>query len=271
MKKILGQYLNDNSQYFNIPTTKNKKLTLRTGSFFLRNKHLKSFEFFYWQNTNQFKSNVDIDTYQALKIISNNRKEKSVKKAVYQNFLNQIDYKKRFNYSFIQIFTDKIKDPNLLVRFLELKLYYIDLDEYDNKDIKSFIDFLQTVYSDKQILNLFSELNYDTINKTMFFDMIREFNYCKSFINEEFKKTKCELQELHNEFVKIAHENRYKDIYQKLLHYKKNKIKACVDIKKYPTIQLCKVSAHFISSCPFCGNLTLYFFISTHALILFFL
>ena len=152
---------------------------------------------------------------------------------MYQNFLNQIDDKNKFYYSFIQIFTDKIKDPNLLVKFLELKLYHIDLDEYENEDIKSFIDFLQIVYTDKQILNLFSELNYDATNETMFFDMVREFDYCKDILFKNFKKQKIGIKELHDEFVKISREKRYKNMYESKLNYKKIKSKACIDIKGY--------------------------------------
>lgn len=233
LKKILASYLNENPKYFNIPTSKNKKLSLRAGSFFLKNKHLKSFEFFYWQNTNQFSSSKDIDTTEALNIIANKRKEKSVKKAVYQNFISQIGDEKKFHYSFIQIFTNKIKDPNMLVKFLQLKLYHIEIDEYDIDAFNSFIDFLKTKYLDKQILKLFSELDYDTTNKTMFFDMVREFEYCKTFIDKKFRKTKCKLQELHDEFVKIAKEKRYEHIYSKRLYNKKNKTKACIDIKGY--------------------------------------
>ncbi|MEA2017150.1 MAG: PcfJ domain-containing protein [Campylobacterota bacterium] len=234
LKKTLGEYLNENPNYFNIPTSKNKKLTLRTGSFFLKNPHLKSYEFYYWQNTNQFDSKNEIDTTEELSVIANNRKEKSVKKAVYQNFINQIEDEKKFHYSFIQIFTNKIKDPNMLVKFLQLKLYNIEIGEYDIDCIYNLLlDFLKTKYLDKQILKLFSELNYDTTNQTIFFDMVREFEYCKTFINEKFRKTKCELKCLHDEFVKIAKEKRYERIYAKKLYNQKNKTKACIDIKGY--------------------------------------
>ncbi len=231
LKNGMEKYLSENATYLNIPTTQKHKITLDSGAFFLKNKHLKSYEFYYWENTKLLKDEITIN--QALQIVSNNRKEKSVKKAVYKNFLDQLDNGIKYNYDFVMFFTKKIKDPNLLVKFLKLELYHIYLDSDEKQCMMSFFNFLQEYYTDKQILNLFSKLNYHT--KTIFFDMIISFCYCdyKYVIKDEFQKTKCTIEALYEHFEQIGRKYRYKDIYEKTLYYKENKIKPCVDIKGY--------------------------------------
>lgn len=198
---LLEDILNSDRHHFDIPTDKNQKTTLKMGEFFLKNRHLKSVAFYYWKDLSLFHSDINIT--QALQIISNNRKEKSVKRALYHNHLRQITNRNKFDYRFIQVFTKKIKDPNLLVKFLQLDIYCYDLgsEDFIMDLINDFIDFLQIHYSEKQILKLFEELN-DRDNEEIFYDTLYEFSYCKHLLGQSFKKPKCKLRKLYDLFVK---------------------------------------------------------------------
>ena len=231
LRKNLKKYFIKNKQSFYIPMPINKKAELNAIAFFLQNKHLKDYELIYWRNIKQFDNLDNVTLKTAFSIILNNRKEKSLKKAIYTNFLNQVDYDESFNDALIKIFINKIDDINILVRLLKLDIYNNDFI-YDYADIGAFIDFLKKHYSENQILNLFRRCNETTL-KDMFNDMIYGFSYCKSILNKQFKKVKCDIQTLHDEFIRISFEKRHKDIHKQKLFFDTDQKKACVELDKY--------------------------------------
>ncbi len=117
MNKRLLEYINIHRS-FKIPYPSNGITSLKQITFFLKNKHLKEFGFYNWKSMygllNETSESIDIDT--ALKTISNFRKEKSVRRAVYVNYQNQYAFEPRY----IEILTRAIEDPNILVKFLKL-------------------------------------------------------------------------------------------------------------------------------------------------------
>ena len=54
LKNNLTQYINQNN-CFNIPKSGKKDLTLHMARFFLKNKHLKDFDFYYWTNIHKLQ------------------------------------------------------------------------------------------------------------------------------------------------------------------------------------------------------------------------
>ena len=134
-------YINQ-SDYFNIPVSDTKALSLNVASFFLKNKTLHHSEFFYWGNLDNLqKSYINIES--ALESISNHKKERTVKKAVYENYKYQLDENRKFYSSFIDSFTSNIKDVNILVKFINLRFKDSILRDTEKFLLDRFISFFK--------------------------------------------------------------------------------------------------------------------------------
>ena len=226
LKKNLTQYINKNG-CFNIPYSKEKELNLAMASFFLKNKHLKDFDFYYWDRIDGINGN-EIDVTTALLQISNDREEKSIKKALYENYCNQMGNHGRFHSFFIEAFTKVLKDPNIRVELLSIDFEYQFLKNTVNaKSLTSMIAFLSQHYSEKQILRLFSRADFSS-SLGLFRDAVSEFNYDKDVIENKFRKVPCKVQALHDEFVRCSKEERHKYMQNQRLQYSKKDMEACI-------------------------------------------
>jgi len=230
LKDNLTQYINKNS-CFNIPNSDDKDLNLTMASFFLKNKHLKDFNFYYWADIDRLQTN-EVYVRDALELISNYPKAKSVKKAVYQNYLTQLEDNGRFDSSFVEAFSNNIKDINILVKLLKLKLEYSMHSNIDKEGLNEIIIFLKQHYTEKQLLKFFSSKEFNS-NHYLFRDAVSEFLYDKDVIKNKFKKVSCKVQALHDEFVRCLREERHKDMQNKSLVYSKQDMKACIETNTY--------------------------------------
>jgi len=230
LKNNLVQYIHQNSS-FNIPDSGGKNLTLPMVEFFLKNKHLKDFDFYYWSDISQLqKKEMHIDD--ALKLISNYPKAKSVKKAVYQNYQEQLNDNGKFHSVFMEVFCKNIKDVNILKKLLQLKLESSINNNVKKDGISEIIVFLKRHYSEKQLLKLFSSNELNSSNY-LFSDTVSEFLYSKDIIENGFKKVACKIQVLHDEFVRYSREERYEYTIDQKLSYLKEDMKPCVGINTY--------------------------------------
>jgi hypothetical protein len=231
LRQILKACINDNAEYLGIPIPEYRDLSLNMATFFLKNKHLKSFDFYFWKDISQFNKNQCIDIIQAINKVSNYRNEKSVKKAIYKNYCYQLEEYESFNSLFIEIFTEKISDPNLLTKLLEYDFYQININNYKER-ISNLIDFLKCYYEEKQIVKLFQELIYNADIHILFFDILDKFEYVYNLISKEFIKKQLKIKILHDQVVNIRYGN-YKDIYDEKLYYEKDKMISCLNINNY--------------------------------------
>ena len=230
LKKNLTQYITK-YKIFDIPYSQEKIMTLKMASFFLKNKNLKSFDFYYWKDIDMLQDK-EVNINDALELISNYSKAKSVKKALYKNYLRQLESYDYFDSTFIEVFCHTIKDINILVKLLSLNLNYSKYSDFDKKNLKELIVFLKLHYTEKQILKLFSSDEFRS-NKYLFRDAVREFHFNKGIVEEMFKKVSCKVQALHDEFVRCSREQRYKYMINKTLDYTLAERKVCIQIDEY--------------------------------------
>jgi len=230
LKKNLSQYININKS-LDIPYSNDIEMTLKIASFFLKNKHLKSFDFYYWIDTNMLK-NKDFTINSALTYLSNYPKAKSVKKAVYTNYLRQMQNSKSFDATFIEVFTTTIEDINILVKLLSIKLEYSRHSNIDKSALIAMIFFLKQYYSEKQLLKMFLSDEFK-MNKYLFRDAIREFSFNKGILEENFRKVPCKVNSLHDEFVRCSREERDRYIKNQTLEYTVDEQTPCIYIDEH--------------------------------------
>ena len=230
LKDNLLQYIRFHG-CFNTHNERKDNFTLNNIQFFLKNKHLKDFDFYYWNDIEEFKnSDYFIDT--ALSFLINFRKEKSLKKALGKNYQTQLQENKKFYSHFIKIFLLNIEDINILIKFLKLKF---DSDVYQSinlQGLEAFLSFLVIHYTDKQLLNLFNS-SYLNNNVDMLRDSINQYSYSKEIINNRFIKVKCNLGSIHDELLRceVEGENRLRQ--DKKLSYSPQNFKKCISIDNY--------------------------------------
>lgn len=216
---------------FNLPSSYVKEHTLSSAKFFLKNRNLKEFDFYYWRDVSSFKDR-EVNIKNALKLVSGNRKEKSVKRAIYQNYLYQLNSFKEFDSTFIEVFCRHIEDVNILSKLIELKVFVSKQESVLKIDLEELVIFLKKHYTEIQIFRFFSNLKYKS-NEYIFRDLINEFVYSKDIIERKFKKIPLKVQNLHDEFVDFSREKRYKKIMDQTLQYSKEVYSKCSKIDGY--------------------------------------
>ena len=228
LTNILTKQLN--SFCFNIPKQKKCDMNIAQAQFFLRHKNLKDFDFYYWKQLSDLP-NEEFNINSALAFISNHKTEKSIKKALFENYIAQLKNSSRFNSYLIYSITDKIKDVNLIVTFL--KHNFVHTHELSTMSwmYNVFIEFLKGYYTEKQIVKLFLNYNSDA-DELLFRDTINELHINIDIIKQFFNKVPCKINTLHDEFVRCVRKNRG-ITYNKQLSYSEEYLKPCVDNNSY--------------------------------------
>ena len=178
-----------------------------------------------WRLATQYHAN------NSLAHILNCQKVKSIKKAVYNNYLSQLKEHGIFYSDFIELFFQCIKDVNILVKFIEMKFETMMYVDSNKKQLIKMISFLKQYYSEKQLLDLF--INDFNTQYFLFKDTANEFILNKDFIEEKFIKVPCKITALHDEFVRCSKEKRYLHIKSQVLTYTVDDKLACIEIDKY--------------------------------------
>jgi hypothetical protein len=202
LEQILLDFIEKNPSFFNIPFVEDKKINIPMAIFFQTYCDLDEFDFYYWEDVAMvYEKALTIPT--ALNKISNNRKEKSIRKAIFSNYQEQREDNYKYRHILLNLFSKNIQDCNLLLKYINLPICSKDFSAIDLKNIKELLHFLQTHYTDKQILKILEDVvSYQ--QKIYFIDMLNQFSYAKNYIDEDFKKVKCSLHNLHDIFVKIT-------------------------------------------------------------------
>lgn len=233
IENMLNAHLAKNINHLNIPIPPSEKITYKKVSFFFKHRNLKDFEFYRWKNIELLTYDKYLTTDKVLKTITDSRKEKSFKKAVYKNYQKQVKSGSRISMVAIEEFSLKIKDPNMIVKFLRLDLHRF---EYG---VKSILDFLLLKYSEKQIYIFFGSLNNNNENSYLYNDILRELMLIdgdKSQFFNECKKPKCDLRSLHDSLVDYNSKKREEKIVGMKLSLRKEDLKLCGMIDNYKVI-----------------------------------
>jgi len=185
-----------------------KTISIEQFSFFLKNDYVLDLDFFYWKNIDflDYKENLKIDD--ALDFIGNYRSEKTLKKAIYIDYRNQMRKFNTYDYRYIYSVACCIKDANIAIRMLEFdfRIHLTFIDEINS--LYLYMNFLTTLYSDKQIEKLFEK--YSLVEEFWLVDSIHLFLQVINII-EDFPKTKCNYSNIHDNLVKF-HNIRLEDV-----------------------------------------------------------
>jgi len=229
LKNNLQTYLNKHN-CFGIPKSKEKSLTLKMVSFFFKNRNLKDLDFYYWRSVEMIQGE-EVDVPSALQIISRYPKAKSVKKGVYQNYVDQFRAYGNYDATFVELFCEVIEDTNILTKLLALDLHETQAYIREKEGLVSLVRFLKQHYSEKQILKLFTSLTRD--NRILFQDLVSEYQYQVESVETLFQKVSCHVQTLHDEFVRCAREKQNQKIVHEKLQYGKEAVLPCVEVDGY--------------------------------------
>jgi len=245
LQELSKTYIDSYLQRFNLTQKLTYKEKIPIAEFFIKYPYFKEFDFFFWKNP-FILHKKDITIQKALLEVINNRKEKSIRKAIFKNYQNQLKStacgETIFQWKVINLFCKEIKDPNLLSKLIGSDILLNINFSIQEQDQLELIAFLKNHYTFKQIIRLFllSEENF------MFFeDLIYTLTESKNIINQEFQKVKCTPKALHDEFVKCANIDYRRTIIDKTITYSNKIKKRCKKIKNY-TIKLPHTGKDFL-------------------------
>ena len=230
LKENLTEYINEHNCY-SLPKTEKRELTLAMATFFLKNRDLKEFDFYYWVGVERLKGKA-LSVEKALQVVANYSNAKSVKRAIYKNYVTQMSEHSSFDFTFTEVFCQLIDDVNILSRLLSLNIKSYKHNKIESRSLYEFIKFLKTQYSEKQLLKLFFHSEFKSYNH-MFRDVVREFMYNSNVVVDNFHKVSCSVQALHDEFVRCTSKERYRSTFESSLTYTEQEMKPCIAIATY--------------------------------------
>jgi hypothetical protein len=184
------------------------------------------------------------------------RKEKSVKKAIYTNYNTQLKDTDDYYTPSMEVFIKKIKDPNILVKFLLLDVHKVRFKE---KSLEIFLDFLLYRYSEKQVLKVFLKLEDVTIIH-LFNGFIENIKELKSFdmYYDNNRHVNCNFHALCYSLFLYTKSMRKLEAIKKKINNTEDVLKRCIKIEKYSvkvpstTKELCEWAKEidaYIASC----------------------
>lgn len=191
VKNILSKY-----HFF-----ENNKLKITIN--FLKNKNFEDIKLCF--TTNAFNKKT-VKEY--IEYIANFKKSKALLKALYDGFNKDIkkdiyDYKSDFiiirSFNDINFISKLIKNRNLYKHIFN-KNYNLYIP------IKNYIDFLiwlQKIYTQKQVANLFFNKNINNLFPLLFKRGIELYCNEKKYLEENFHKVSCNVESIHNELFRI--------------------------------------------------------------------
>ena len=234
-------------------------------TFFLKNSHLKEYRFFFWKMDSLHNHTIKYKTQvKMLEFIADNRKEKSIKKALYQGYENSINYIGYYYPYSDYIFSRSIKNIDLLIKLYGIYpaiKQHIFTDETFTVAIE-FIQFLKQYYTEKQIVRLFIEDMQDVkeyknrLNNWR--DTLRMLQTRNAFgsLEEHFSKVKLTTKKLHDEIVRVFHIVSYELDARESFEYEEVYLSACCTYKKLEfrlplTVKELSLWAKMLHNCMF--------------------
>ena len=231
-------------------------------TFFLKNTHLKEHRFFFWRMNNIHNHTIKNTTQvEMLNFIANNRKEKSIKKAIYQGYEDSINYIGYYPYS-DYIFSRSIDNIDLLIKLYGIYpaiKQHIFTDETFAVAIE-FVLFLKRYYTEKQIVKLFIEDMQDVkeyknrLNNWR--DTLRMLQTKNAFnsLDEHFLKVQLTTKRLHDEIVRVFHIVSYELDSKESFEYEEVYLSACgtykdLEFKLPSTVKELSLWAKMLHNC----------------------
>lgn len=238
------KYAKDNN-IFNITSIKDfESLLFFEWSYFLEYPFLKERILFKHKNAIEVmynNYNFSMDDFTLEKLLKNvllSREQKSIKKAVYKNWQNQLCYNDSYTSFFVMAFCETIEDVNILRRLIELDLELKYEQPFSHTVFKDFIVYLKRFYSQTQIYNLMLEFKHMD-NNSIFEDTVFAFETILGDDEniEGFRKVACKAMAIHDEFVRSnIFEIRNYDYLGTVFNYTKDELNNCIKTKGYVVV-----------------------------------
>lgn len=188
--------------FIELKLSRSDKIKRKQFPFILNHYNLKDLKFMKWTNTDYLtEESYTIET--ALEKISNGKSTKSVKKAIFKNYENQMKYNKKFNPNFLNLVTSKIDDVNHIVTLLKLEINHDYFEDYEL--LGKFFNFLLDRYTQKQVVYFFSNINSELTLR----DTIWMFKSLRYYLDASIEKVNCNLDQIHNQFIKLSKKLEY--------------------------------------------------------------
>jgi len=233
-------------------------------SFFLKHTQLKEHEFFFWEMEEIIEATQQNTTQvEMLDFIANNRKERSVKKALYTAYDNSINTIGYYAYS-DYIFSRTINNTDLLIKLYGI---YPAIKEHlftgwTFSVAIEFILFLKQHYTEKQIVKLFVEdMQDDKEYKTRLNSWRDTLQMIKtkdafSALNNHFSKVKLTVKKLHDEIVRVFHLVSYELDAKESFEYEGVYLSACtsyenLDFRLPKTVKELSFWSKILHNCMF--------------------
>ena len=219
----------------NLKNFKNYKLLEKVSNieeflFFVKNDHLIDIDFYKWKNIELLPRDEKLTILKALNFVMGYRKEKSLKKLIFDNYKFQM---KEFNsYDFIYIYSiaRTIKDINILNRMVNINLKSHIKRLSNHFDLYIFMNYLTTKFEEKQIEKLF--IAYEKEDMFWFVDTVAIFSEIVENV-DELLVNKCKLEDLHNDILRF-HQVKLDQInFDITFTYTEQFLKACEKVLDY--------------------------------------
>lgn len=192
--------------------------------------HLSNYKSFVYED----KRNILLKKKELLNVLLNIRSEKSVRRAVLENCDIQITFDKKLDLSLINIFIQKVKDPNILATLISLNLEsFLLSNKFDINGFSNLIIFLFEVgYSSKNILTIFKK----ECNLSILEELIETHNYFEYereesiYVEQRFRKTSLDLISISKEYEKQV---KYINSPDLVFKYEENDLSKCLELSGY--------------------------------------
>ena len=178
----------------------------------LQNPSTEEIDLFYWNDINVDHLKNHPTSENALLFLLNNRKEKSIRKALFSHYKESMSketkhYDPTFDYVVLRLFDD----PNYLTFLLSLNAYYKNhMFAGSNADtVLSTFQFFQEHYSERQLFTLIKESLKTRNIYNLWGDCFRMLAHPRTLpsFKEHFERQKPQVTLLHDELVRI--QNQY--------------------------------------------------------------
>ena len=219
----------------NCKYTFNSKVALKTSNldeycYFVKYNNLLDLDFYKWKNVDILPKDEKLTIIKALDFVMNYRKEKSLKKLVFDNYKFQMREYNFYNFIYIYSITRSIKDINVLNRMIALDFnLYMSYTNYP-MNLYQFIKFLTKYFSDKQIEKLFisyqeSELFWLHDSVSMFYEIAND--------ADNLILSKCNKGNIHHDIIQYHQMLMNKIDFDTTFEFEDKFLKACVNILDY--------------------------------------
>jgi len=216
--QTLNQFVNENltPHLSQLVTTSNDErynlLDTRLIIYCLKNPSVEDLDLFYWNNQYLPYINTFTSVSGALNFLLNNRKEKSVRKALFEHYEEKMQqtpqfYDPCFDYIILRV----IEDPNHLSYLLSIPAYYKN-NMFQGAQPDTLVvafNFLKEYYTQENILSFIKQSLKVKNTYNLWHDCFRMLSNTQSLpmFTEHFERCKPRVQLLHDELVRI--QNQY--------------------------------------------------------------